>query len=875
MRSRGLLLAALAAVAVMATVLVLRDDDSCPATDAEDRVVGPRETSTRESAPTLAVPDDVSRVGADVDLDAVDQSSSIVGVVETAYQEHLGGARVEVFDADDDFRSGAGIKTSREPRAVLKTDRDGDFALSVAAHEAVWFRVSARGYARSCFGPFRAGSQHRLELVRPNAVHVTVVDPQRNPVRDAHVRVFGWMSPVRWYLDFGTTDTRGNVVFQRVPYLQRLSVNLVTTWPTWIAPRTRAQRMQRNNVTPWRIRLQKAATRSGTIRSKDSGAPIAEAQISLDRNWYDFVVSDAEGRFALKMTPPEARMGFLRVFARAPGYVGASVHTLGLGDIDIALDVGQRITGRVLGPDGAPVPQARVSANLRGVTTGRPGRRDGNFCFQQTRTDVNGRFVLDSLPGSYRHVIHIEAAELARVDTRLDPTPAGESIDMGDVSLSTSRTLTGVWETENGVPIKHAPISLHAKGDAGVRRHPMHFEQGITDAQGRFQFAGISAGQYVLNARLPDVRLCQNESHDVEIAASVAPTHVKIVSYNVRGLTVRVEAEDGTPIAKAAIVVPGTGSKALMETVTDASGQARMLATTAVTRIVVTPREGETYAYVPPRAVGANETDITITLVRAEETTGTAVDKEGKPVAQAAISIERDGKRVRSIFTENDGSFAIRLAPADVVDLLLVKEFHRDADRQTLYAQARDVSAGSKNVLLRAQPKSTTQSLTVRVVAPDGSVVPQVPIRLDPSPAAKQPRWRTDANGVVDFTDLPGVPTRVEAFFYTTLSRPWCAPDPTTVVPQGQTVDLLLTAGQTIKGRVVDASDKAVSGGVLYVKNNGQLVSSSRVSYKGEFVIAVNERIETTLEIRYVGPRRAPVVVRTMPDAGELTIRSR
>jgi hypothetical protein len=122
--------------------------------------------------------------------------------------------------------------------------------------------------------------------------------------------------------------------------------------------------------------------------------------------WPPPVVTDSEGRFEWLSFPAD-------VAARWPGshfvlllegdaFETALVHRVetrspdadGVIGIDVVLRRGQELRGRVLGPDGAPVAGATVSATAEAVT-GQP------VCVRLVRhatTDAAGRFRLDHVP---------------------------------------------------------------------------------------------------------------------------------------------------------------------------------------------------------------------------------------------------------------------------------------------------------------------------------------------------------------------------------------------------------------------------------------------------------------------------------------------
>ena len=65
-----------------------------------------------------------------------------------------------------------------------------------------------------------------------------------------------------------------------------------------------------------------------------------------------------------------------------------------------------------------------------------------------------------------------------------------------------------------------------------------------------------------------------------------------------------------------------------------------------------------------------DETEIEFVLKRAAVTKGQILDPSGKPVPWAMVTIERDGKRVETLYADGDGRFVSKVATGAVIDII-------------------------------------------------------------------------------------------------------------------------------------------------------------------------------------------------------------
>lgn len=160
-------------------------------------------------------------------------------------------------------------------------------------------------------------------------------------------------------------------------------------------------------------------------------------------------------------------------------------------ELELPLLAGARIEGTVVGPDGAPVFEARVYSQRRNPVTGITRWVDQ----VTTRTDETGRFVLRGIvPGEIRVTATAEDAEDAREE--LGELADGYVRTDLPIRLGGGESVGGVVQWSDGSPAKDVRVRVVRENDP--------WSQGATqktDADGHFSCSGLSGGPYAVLAR--------------------------------------------------------------------------------------------------------------------------------------------------------------------------------------------------------------------------------------------------------------------------------------------------------------------------------------------------------------------------------------
>jgi uncharacterized GH25 family protein len=375
---------------------------------------------------------------------------------------------------------------------------------------------------------------------------------------------------------------------------------------------------------------------TGRVVDKTSGKPLTSfhAGIASSQNLGGRVMmtpprsrefSSDDGTFTLENVPP----GALFVVASAPGYVSARLNVTveegkALGGVELKLDGGVHLTGRVTGPDGTPLSDVsvRVDASRSGAFM--------SFGPDTTAvTDANGEYSLESLPAGEETIAFVHADY---VPARKQVTLKGRETKL-DVQLSAGQRVTGMVVTEAGAPVADAQVSAHGSGMRGGGAR--------TAADGTFEMEALPPGRYRFmaskagagNGSLDDVDISSQQQVRITLHAGAT------ISGRIIGLP-----PEELPLVR----IEAHANRSSVSGSADSSGNYRLQG--APTGSVTIYAEVGSYGsglrtsqmQTVEVAPGASETvDLTF---RSDITIRGRVMREGKPVPGAHVTFEpRDG----------------------------------------------------------------------------------------------------------------------------------------------------------------------------------------------------------------------------------------
>ena len=465
------------------------------------------------------------------------RGARLTGVVVDVAGRPIAGAQLmaksEVTSPDGSLVSGigAGGQSGDDGRFTIPNLAPGPFRLDAHAAGFIPWQASETAVDGEELGPLR------IELGRGATVEGRVVDADGVPVPGARVSARFTASPGETSSSGTVTDADGHYGLESAPPGE-------AKVSAWHPSRGRAER--KAQLGPGANRVDLTLSRLGSISGRvvgSDGEPVAGALVRgqvdagtvTNRN---SAGTDDDGTFLLYLDPGEVRLS-----AFAQGYAETTypeVLTLAerpITGIEIRLQAGGEIVGRLLGIERERLSSVSVIAGSTGGGRGVPGT-----------VDYQGNYRIGGIsPGEWR--VSASTASGGGASGRVVMEEGARQARL-DLDFSGGLTLTG-QVLLNGAPLAGVWASLEAEdGSAGGSGH--------TTFDGRFRFSGIQPGSYLLHLSPGRGRGAYQRRVDVDSDDDVL---IELVAYQVGGRVVATE--NGAPIAGARVLlrpVPPGGS---------------------------------------------------------------------------------------------------------------------------------------------------------------------------------------------------------------------------------------------------------------------------------------------------------------------------
>jgi hypothetical protein len=336
----------------------------------------------------------------------------------------------------------------------------------------------------------------RIEAVRGGIVEVTVREAgSGKPVEGAYVGLQS-SDPARRYGD--GTDADGVARIHALPGEYRVTnVSL----QGYVGEGTLGQVTVTPGKTTHLMYKVRASRIRGTVRDPD-GKPVADAGVLvLPHSRGSRSATDAEGRFEAPLAQgfgegDETRVVIFRHVERN------LAHLLDLSGrteppkepLQVTLQPGCTLWGRINGPKGKPLPGAMVHVLLQTV-------RWGSTVGKPVHTDAQGRYEVTALPRWNRYNVMATGESHGQGNAYVDLAGAkpGAVVEADTLALVLAdMTITGVILDQQGKPVANAWVSAYDQQQPhrDVRSGP----------DGKFTREGIVHGKVRLNARDPEGR---------------------------------------------------------------------------------------------------------------------------------------------------------------------------------------------------------------------------------------------------------------------------------------------------------------------------------------------------------------------------------
>ncbi|HET8773606.1 MAG TPA: carboxypeptidase regulatory-like domain-containing protein [Thermoanaerobaculia bacterium] len=297
---------------------------------------------------------------------------------------------------------------------------------------------------------------------------------------------------------------------------------------------------------------------TGRVVDKSTGKPLTSFQAGVASSQDGMMggppqlreISSEDGSFTLESVPA----GALSLVAGAHGYASTRLNVTieegkTLSGVELSLDAGVRLTGRVTGPDGAAL--ADVSVRVEPSRT-RPFLAWGPE--STSITDANGEYALEALAPGEETIAFTHAAHAG---SRKQVTLKGRETRL-DVQLSAGQRVTGVVVTEAGAPVPGAEVNVWGPGMRGGAA--------TTNAGGVFEMEALPPGRYRFSAvkrgtgrgTVEDVDVAKNEQVRITIREG-ATIHGRVIGLSPQELAAaRVQAYGASGFATANVDAAGS-----------------------------------------------------------------------------------------------------------------------------------------------------------------------------------------------------------------------------------------------------------------------------------------------------------------------------
>jgi protocatechuate 3,4-dioxygenase beta subunit len=435
----------------------------------------------------------------------------------------------------------------------------------------------------------------------------------------------------------------------------------------------------------------------GTVRSADDGRPIAGAEISIAPDGPPVAITGADGSFHL------AGLNFERgawdVRAAAPGFAPASRRVdARAATVELELDTGWRLVGRVLDDEGRGLADARVTATAK---------RDTGTAFawdlREARSGPDGAFELTCLSAELDYAVLVRAqgrgAELRaaprgerRTTQTLEPVVLAPGLEVsGVVRRADGSAIAGaeilvapVDPTDVGAQSQHpttktfviaragaadtwldAPPDLHALGARRTRAR----------ADGSYRCVDLAPGTYRVSALTDAARLVARRE---VVLTNASASGIDLVLTGGGTISGRVLDPERRPLAGAWVLLFREGEHLEKRSAAvDGEGRFRFEGLDperySVSASYATSTSGgrseRPFARTDVHDLVPGGPDVEVVLARNVRLGGTVVDRDERPLAGALVNAQDSAGEWYQARCDGAGAFALDVPDGSVLAL--------------------------------------------------------------------------------------------------------------------------------------------------------------------------------------------------------------
>jgi protocatechuate 3,4-dioxygenase beta subunit len=329
-----------------------------------------------------------------------------------------------------------------------------------------------------------------LTLGRGGTLEVTVQEGEENPVAIPEATVFVRTEAGQGYQE--QTDTNGVATFKLAPGRYILQ-HVYSRQGITVEPKQAELSVAEGETTRHTVVAKPRPRIRGVVRGPD-GEPVEGVAIAvLPAGYSGQGTSDAKGNYTAAWD--ENTMGggrettFVVVARHVEKNLAVRQDVAGPGQLDLNLQQGAVLTGKVTDELGNALAEATVSLMIRGKMWG------ASMQGASVKTDAEGTFRLTAVPRQGECSVEVGCEGYGRASSPLQEAElmANDTVTVPPISLRVAdQRIAGKVIDEDGKPVSEAQVSAYGTGQP--------HSSGQTDAEGRFVIEGLCPGDLHVNA---------------------------------------------------------------------------------------------------------------------------------------------------------------------------------------------------------------------------------------------------------------------------------------------------------------------------------------------------------------------------------------
>ena len=582
---------------------------------------------------TLVMPD-----GETLEGQVVDPEGQGVAGASVSIREHGSGFSAMFADRD-------------QPDAT--TDANGRFAVHDLQPEGtVHVSVQCDGYGDTSRSNVRVPAKEllRIELVPGVNLDGVVIDAKGMPIQGAAVQARREGQSFKASFGKDRTDAEGQFTVETlVPGSWSL---LVTAAGFQQAEKSGIVIEAGSTPEPLRIQLARGSSVVGTVTGGE-GQPLADVLVRLNPGGElrrpsfvaSLVTTKSDGSYRLEGLPSGRH-----VLSFEHGHHRRAVRDVEVGPDEVRLDVtlepGLEIVGRVVDGEGMPIPGVAVAARPATVVD-----RASTFraYMERKETDSEGRFRITGLePGSYRVEAKKRGFATAYSESpiRIETTSIeGIELWLGPGGAIVGRVLGLSFDQRSRAQLFVTRIDQAGVGDSLMAN---------IDHDGRFRIENVAAGRWQIIATAGDSRIRRQTVTLSQGSGEVTADLDFGGGFTVTG-TVRV---GGVAEAGLSVTARGRDHGDVSQAITDSAGRYRFEGIAAGRYDWIVTRRGMRGRQLASRTVDVAGDDVFDLEIAESTLTGRVLDADGAPIGHASVSLSSAGDSTAALLARLMGGEA-------------------------------------------------------------------------------------------------------------------------------------------------------------------------------------------------------------------------